>query len=105
MSLMCTLGLATCITVNGTAYTTDDLYDIKYECAMAQSAGFFEEVTFILVDGEYRIGLQEGYQTLDFLEERGVTFRWAPDGDIRSPAHLANYRKDQLIRACLPFMS
>ncbi|MDG1117621.1 MAG: hypothetical protein P8N72_10890 [Flavimaricola sp.] len=105
MSLMCTLGLATCITVGGTAYTTNDLHDITYECFMAQGAGFFEEVTFILLDGEYRIGLQDGYLALEFLEERGVTFRWKPDGDIRSPTHLAKYRKAQLIGACLPFIS
>jgi len=105
MSLMCILGLATCVTVSGTAYPENDLYDIIYECNMAQSSGFYEEVSFILVGGEYRIGLQDGYQALDYLEERGVNFRWKPDGDVKSPAHLAKYRKQQLILACAPFIS
>lgn len=72
---------------------------------MAQRYGHYDEVAFILVGGEYRIGLQDGYQTLDFLEERGVKFRWQPDREIISPTHLANNRKDQLIRACSPFIN
>ncbi len=105
MSLMCTIGLVTCVTLNGTSYTKDDFYDITHECFMAQGDGYYEEVTFILVGGDYRIGLQDGYQTLDFLEERGVEFRWKPDGEIKSQAHLAKYRKDQLVRACSPFIN
>lgn len=105
MSLMCTIGLATCITVNGVSYTTSDLNEIVYQCSMAQSAGYYETVSFILLDGEFRMGLQDGYLTLEFLEERGVNFMWKPDGGAKSQAHLANYRKSELVQACAPFIS
>ncbi len=76
-----------------------------YECFMAESYSYYDRNTFILVGGEYRIGQQDGYRTLEFLEEHGVPFRWKPDGEIISQPLLAKYRKNQLVGACLPFIN
>ena len=62
MGIMCALGLASCISIGGASYSESDAFDIIYECDMARSAGYFSEVSFILVDGKYRFGMQDGYR-------------------------------------------
>ena len=104
MGLMCTLGLAACISVGGSSYTEKKLNDIIYECRTANSYQFYNEITFILVDGKYRSGRQQGYLALEVLEELGVDFRWKPSGKVPSQGFLAKYRKDQLRSACYPFL-
>lgn len=101
---MCALGLTACITLNGISYPKKDFYDIKYECGMAQSEGFFEEVSYILVGGRYRLGMQQGYLALEMLENKGVDFSWKPKGKIPNQYSLAIFRKKQLIDACTPFI-
>ena len=105
MGLMCALGLVSCITIADTSYSESDAYDIIYECGMARSSRYFSELSFILVNGRYRSGMQHGYLMLDFLEEKGVPFKWKPKGKIPSQLFLAKYRKQQLINACGPFLS
>ena len=105
MGIMCALGLASCISIGGASYSESDAFDIIYECDMARSAGYFSEVSFILVDGKYRFGMQDGYAMLEFLEEKGVDFRWKPKGNIPSQSYLAKYRKQELKFACDPFLS
>ena len=104
MGVMCTLGLASCIAVGGISYPEKDVYDVKYECVMAEDYGFYDESTFILVKGRYRSGMQQGYLALEFLEEKGVDFSWKPTGKNPSQSYLAAYRKNQLKLACLPFL-
>lgn len=105
MSLLCSLGLVTCITVGGTDYTTDQFENIMYECLMAESDGYYQESSYILVNGNYRIGLQDGYRTLDSMEEYGVTVRWSPTGGASSQVHLARHRRAELVRICRPFIN
>ena len=109
MGLLCALGLATCVTIGGTTYPKEDAYDIAYECAMARSAGYYNDVTFILVNGKYRSGLQQGYLALDILEEHGVEFLWKPKGSRPgqrpNQGYLAMFRKEQLKLACYPFLA
>ena len=105
MGLMCSFGLAACIAVGGSSYSESDFYDISYQCEMARSNGFFNEASFILINGRYRQGFQQGYLALEKLEEMGVDFRWKPKGG-RQPQHaLSNYRKKQLINSCHPFLN
>ena len=105
MGIMCALGLASCLSIGGASYSESDAFDIMYECHMARADGYFRDVTFILVDGKYRGGMQVGYSMLEFLEEKGVDFRWKPKGKTPSQAYLARYRKQQLKSACRPFLS
>ena len=84
MALGCVLGLTACLTIGEGTYPRDDAFDIMYECDMARSYGFYEDSSFILINGKYRMGLQQGYALLEFLEEHGVDFRWKPKGKIPS---------------------
>ncbi len=104
MGLMCSLGLVTCITVGGNSYPVRDVHDIHTICYQASDYGYYNDVTFILVGGKYRSGLQSGYMALDGLEELGVEFRWKPKGKTPPQSYLAKYRKDQLKTACYPFL-
>lgn len=105
MGLMCALGLATCVTINGTSYSESAFVEIRYECLMAASARYYHEVTYILVDGQYRVGLQDGYRTLDRLEDLGVSVRWRPDSSRTPQAQLARFRKAELMRLCRSFIN
>ena len=80
MGLMCTLGLAACITVNGNSYPEKKFNEIIFECETARSYKFYNEFSFILVGGKYSAGSQQGYIALEVLEELGVDFRWRPKG-------------------------
>ena len=105
MGIMCALGLSACLSIGGNSFQKDDAFDIIYECNMARSYGYYDEVTFILVGGKYRIGMQDGYWMLEFLEEKGVDFRWKPEGKTPPQPQLARYRKQQLKSACYPFLT
>ena len=105
MGLACVLGLAACVTIGQGTYSKNDAFDIMYECDLARSYGFYEDYSFILVDGKYRLGRQQGYAILEFLEDKGVDFRWKPKGKVPSQPLLARYRKQQLKLACAPFLA
>lgn len=105
MGLLCALGLAACVSVNGDTITENDFLEARYECLMAASAGYYHEVTYILVDGQYRVGLQDGYRTLDRLEDLGVSVRWRPDSSRTPQAQLARFRKAELMRLCRSFIN
>ena len=105
MSLMCALGIATCISVNGQNFTKDSVDEILFQCGEAELNGYYSEFTYILVDGKYRLGQQAGYLALEILEDNDVDIRWRPKGPIPSQFQLAKYRKQQLVSACYPFLS
>lgn len=105
MGIACVLGLTACISVGGSSYPTDDLFDIIYECDIARSYGYYSDASYILVDGKFRVGMQNGYVALEILEDLGVNFRWKPKGKTPPQIHLARYRKNQMKLACAPFLA
>ena len=99
MNLSCALGLAVCLNYLGSKIPEDDAFVISYYCEELKS---LPTHSFLLHSGDYESD-RRGYNDADELERLGLKFRWKPDGRTLTEHFLAEYRRQELLRACTEF--